>query len=143
MEELRYDTRLGRVSIFGAIFCFSTFCMLFASSLLPLLIFVSLGSGLGLYSSVVAYKKLLLYPDRIVMTDFFNKLQWEIYYTDISHAGFLNGQDVFGNKYTSNEFQTEILIILCNNKFSVQLDGNDFDEIHEICAYIEHKITPE
>ena len=143
MEELRYDTGKSFIYAFGTGAGISL--ALLIVTFMPLFVFALIATGFGLLMTLQKYRQILLYKDRIEILNLFGSQQMEIYYSDIKRIGFLHAHDTYGG-YRNNSYgdtQTEIMVILLNDNSEAQLDGNDYDDLHEICAYIQQKISQE
>ena len=145
MEELRYDTGKSFIYAFGAGAGISFLLMI--ATFAPFFVFTLIVTGFGLAMTIQKYRQILLYDDRIEILNLFGTQLMEIYYSDIKRIGFLHGHDTYGggyrNNYNYSDVSTEVMVIMLNNNSEAQLDSNDYDDLHEICAYIQQKITPE
>ena len=140
--ELVYDSGNKRIWIFG---CFTALSVLgiLMTSFTALFIFSSICSAFGTIVARQNFRELQLYNDHIRLVDISGNVQWQVYYTDILRVGFLDGMETYSanvGSNMSNQVDTEILVILLSNKRSVEVDGNDFEEIHEVCTFIQNKI---
>ena len=144
MEELRYDTGKNFIYAFGVGIGISLLLLIITFT--PFFVFSLIVTGFGLLMTIQKYRQILLYTDRFEILNYFGNRQLEIYYSDIKRIGFLHGHETYGGGGYRNsgygDIPTEVMVILLNDTSEAQLDGNDYDDLHEVCAYIQQKITP-
>jgi hypothetical protein len=113
------------------------------SSAVAVFIFFLICGVSGVIMARQNYKQLLLFEDRMQLADISGNMQWEIYFSDIRHCGFLDAVETYNSDIDgdslSNGVDSELLIILLHDNRSAQLDGNEFEEIHAVYSFIRKK----
>ena len=95
-----------------------------------------------LFISLRGYRELVLYEDRLEMTSLFDSQIYEVEYATIKHMGFLTERIGSGNVYVNTDLdgnKLKSLIFLLYDGEKIELDGSDFDHLHEVYAFIQER----
>ena len=144
--EAKYDSGKKKIYAFTALLFFSALLAIIIPSLVIFWITVIFFGAVGTLGTILGFRTLYLYPDRMEIQDVFGRIQIEVAYNEIKRIGFLHGQESYtsyrspNSQYNYQGAQTEELIILLKDSGRMQIDAGDFDEIHAVCAFIQRKI---
>jgi hypothetical protein len=143
--EVKYDSGKKKIYAFTILLIIS---ILFAAIMPSLILFwgvvISFGA-VGVIGTILGFRTLYLYPDRMEIQDVFGRIQIEVAYNEIKRIGFLHSHESYtsyrspNSAYNDQGAQMEELIILLKDSGRMQIDAGDFDEIHTVCAFIQRK----
>ena len=94
------------------------------------------------FISLRGYRELVLYKDRLEMTSLFDSQIYQIEFSTIKHMGFLTESIGSGNVYVNTDLEgnkLKSLIFLLYDGEKIELDGSDFDHLHEVYAFIQER----
>lgn len=149
MEEYikRYKTgRTGIIWTLGLllftllILVVSLFIKIPGISALPV-IFSLLFAGF-FFISLRGYKELVLFEDRLEVSSIFGGQIYLVEYATIKHMGFLTESVGAYNYYARTSLgdaRLQSLIFLLYGGGRVELDGSEFDHLHEVYAFIQER----
>ena len=138
--QIKYNSGKTKIYLLAGVCILSLLFLMAIPAITALFIFTFIIAGFGFFMSLAAFKSIVLYDDRIEVVNMFGGIQMEIDFDEIKRVGFLHGQESYTRYNNGEDMSSYILVFLLTNNDTMQLDGNDFDDIHKVCAYIQEKI---
>ncbi len=93
-----------------------------------------------------SFREILLFDDRLEVKSIFRGTVENIKYSDISHIGFQKSHFAGLNSYDGIDpasVKSDDLIIVLRDGESEELDGSDFDHLHEVYDFLQERINSE
>ena len=139
--ELTYDSGKRKIYFFGCTSGICLLCILVLPGISAVFVFILIFAAIGFAATIFSYRQILLYTDRMTVVNIFGTLQMEVSFDEIKRVGFVHGGGTFGRNAFREDVSSDILVFILTNNDSLQLDGNDFDDIHSVCSYIQQKVN--
>ena len=99
--------------------------------------------GVGFVFKLDGYRDILLYEDKLEVKSVFRGVVSTIPYSDIKQIGFQKSKLAGIKSYDGidpNSVKSDDLIILCYTADDEELDGSDYDHLHEVYDFLEARI---
>lgn len=144
--EAKYESSRKKLYVFAAISLTSIlliFLIPFLNYLWMCIIFFCM---IGLAAMIGGHRVVLFFDDKMLIQNLFGKMIMEVYFDEIKRVGFLHASnfDPLYSSYdkisNSSNNHSEELILLLKDGSRMQIDGDDIEDIHAVCAYIQRKI---
>ena len=150
MDEYIKKYKTGRLAVTISVSCsvalfFLTILFAFFKSIVTPFLGIGFIFSIGTIPLLMnTYREITLYGDRMEVTNFFQTIISQVSYSDIKKLGFVHSSlsmtiDMPKVGRGTEISQSESLILLLEDGQRIVLDAADFDDLHEVCAFIQER----